>query len=53
MKGFVFVSRKNIGWMSLFRSDFCFQNAAFIESIDKNHKERSENKENDQSSLIL
>jgi len=44
---------KNMGWMRLFSFDFCFQSAVFTISIDKNHKERSENKENYQSCLIL
>lgn len=52
-KGFLFVSIKNTEWMRLFSFDFCFQNAVFTISIDKNHKETSENKENHQSCLIL
>lgn len=38
--------------MRLFRFDFCFQNAVFTISIDKNQKEMSENKRSDQNYLI-
>lgn len=52
-KGLIFVSMKNTERMRLFSFDFCFHNADFTISIDKSHKEMSEYKENNQSSLIL